>query len=313
MVILRSPVRESCKMYYLSERDGWQRESHDKHIAEECESVDLTWKQAAAELQRKTFEAANKAIDKERKENPIPPAKRRKTSTGTVSIKEYFRKITVGEKNLIDEEMSLAFVTGNIPWNFLMNENFKAVIRQLRPNYTLLDHQTASNQVLPRLNIRIDDFQTAFIGQADNLTLQTDGTKNVKQNHVCNWVVVDGKQDCELLSIERGKVTDTAIDCFDEFNRKADKILPGMKIDSLLHLNTDSAGVLVAARTKLLEMETCSFGLIGGCLAHQSNLLMASMHKSDSSMTVYLIVPKSRYLLASMCCIQRYCERRAQG
>mmetsp|Transcript_25633 Transcript_25633/g.32657 ORF Transcript_25633/g.32657 Transcript_25633/m.32657 type:complete len:91 (-) Transcript_25633:201-473(-) len=90
MVILRSPVRESCKMYYLSERDGWQRESHDKHIAEECESVDLTWKQAAAELQRKTFEAANKAIDKERKENPIPPAKRRKTSTGTVSIKEYF-------------------------------------------------------------------------------------------------------------------------------------------------------------------------------------------------------------------------------
>jgi hypothetical protein len=87
---------------------------------------------------------------------------------------------------------------------------------------------------------------------------------------------VDGNHDAELLSIERGCVTDKAEDVLAAFNHKASEISLKMKNDALILTCTDSSGVLRKARRKMLDDNV--FCLVGACLSHQTNIFMAEVY-----------------------------------
>ena len=47
--------------------------------------------------------------------------------------------------------LAKAFVSGNIPWNFIKNPFFGRFIHQLRPNFDLKSRKTLSNTILDRV------------------------------------------------------------------------------------------------------------------------------------------------------------------
>ena len=71
------------------------------------------------------------------------------------------------------EEMTLAIITGNVPWNFLAIPHFQNYSRLLRPSVTLLQPVNASVPVLVSLHSKTSAGVHKFIRLAEFMTLAT--------------------------------------------------------------------------------------------------------------------------------------------
>jgi len=105
-----------------------------------------------------------------------------------------------------------------------------------------------------RLNARVEYSITKFMSNANNMTLQSDGTKNVKKNHIVTWIGVDETRNAELLCIERSSVTGDAKANLEDWNKKGKELKTKMAPNALIHACMDSAGVLVKMR-KMMQKE----------------------------------------------------------
>ena len=194
----------------------------------------------------------------------------------TNSMKTHFLPcLTESEHHLFADKLVMGMISSNIPWTFLDNKHFRDALCILRPKVKPVTAYFASTTILNRLHA-IQELNTKkFMMQSSYLTIIFDSLTDKTRKNITNYLAVNEKRDSHLLDVIQGSPAKDAVESADEIIEFVSSLLlpPSVKVC----MCCDSAGVYYKARSILKNMDNSPFMLVGGCMAHQSNLILKDL------------------------------------
>lgn len=148
----------------------------------------------------------------------------------------------------------------------------------LRPGLTYLTATNASKGVLNRLNALQTRDTKKFIREAKYLTILFDTLTDKTRKNIATYLAIDQCRESRLLDIIQGTPAKNAYENVEDINRFIDSLHVSERCS--LFMCCDSAGVYNKARTLFKKNNIAPFALVGGCMAHQLNLLLKDLIKS---------------------------------
>ena len=106
------------------------------------------------------------------------------------------------EEEIIKELLVELIIDTNAPWGLVESSKFKQLCERLNPDFRVPSRRQLMGRVLDNVYDKCRRDIWRFIKKSRWISISMDGWKNVRQDHVVNFIAVGDNLRTELLGVE---------------------------------------------------------------------------------------------------------------